>query len=379
MSVSQVIQNLRAQEQANVDKALAQQEFVNELLSAIPADTPGKFEVHRGGYCAEAYMVFSSEGEAAEALTRRLYELYPPLDCVDLKGSTQSQKPLKYVRDEDRYDSQRPIFPVLVKTERSRFQGREQVQHAARWWTNLAGHDVEIKVKGGSLEGFKDVIEGRFVADSQSYPGGHVSFLPRALVKPTVRPGAMVSWLADWTEFAQANQFCPNGSKFLAKLSQLLAKLSPAAAPPDLMSATAEEAKYVMPEAQDPFRQFFTPEQQAVVAAFAKEQHQKLGAAREQQEQDFQTVRQWFTDFFGRFGFYNENDTEVTHRILHKLRKDTGLDVSVRIMRPTPHTGVSLDVCFKGWEEYVGFTVPFSKADNPPRVKAQDIEVEYVA
>lgn len=373
MSVSQVIQNLRAQEQANVDKAVAQQEFVNKLLSAIPEDTPGKFEVHRGGYCAEAYMVFSSEGEAAAALTRRLYELYPPLECVDLRGGTQSQKPLKYVRHEDRYDSQRPIFPVLMKTSRY----KEQAEHSARWWTSLAGHDVEIQVKGGTLDGFKDVLEGRYVPDSQSYSGGHVSFLPRALAKPTVRPGAMVSWMGAWMEFAEAKGFSKDGSKFLKTVSEHMC-----ARPLHIALITEEDlAQVTLPYSNEqcPFKAFFSAEQRAEVAVFAKEQNQKLGAAREQQTEDFAVVRKWFEEFFGRFGFYYENEPDITARILHKLRKDTGLDVSVRIMRPIPHTGVSLDVCFKGYEHYVSYVAPFSKEPNAPRVKAQDIDVEYVA
>lgn len=369
MSVSQVIANLREKEQANVDKALAQQQFINELLSALPEGTPGSLEIHKGGYCAEAYLVFKGEDEN---LTRTLYELYPPLECVDLKGNTQSQKPLKYVRDADRYDSMRPIFPVLVKSSRT--------EHSTRWWTTLAGHDVEIQVQGGSLAGFQDILENRFVPDSHGYAGGSVSFLTRALANPKLRPGAMVAWQNEWIDFAVENKFGADGVKFMEVMGKVLAKRAPHLAPVEMLSATAEEAAHIRwpgCSAKDPFREFLTPEQQVAVAEFAKDQHKKLGAARDQQVQDFAVVRKWFEDFFGRFGFLYTNDGDMHNRICHSLRKGTGLDVGVQMMNPN-RTSVSLSVFFKGWEEYPSYYVPFSKEPNPSRVRAQDIDVDYV-
>jgi hypothetical protein len=373
MSVSQIIANLRAQEQANVDKALSQQQLINELLSALPENTPGTFQVHRGGYCAEAYIVFSPEGDTAESLTRMLYELYPPMECVDLKGNTQGEKPLKYLRPEDRYESQRPIFPVLVKSTRT--------EQSARWWTTLTGRDVEIQVKGGSLAHFTDILAGRYVPDSHGYAGGAVSFWTRALAEPVVRPGAMVAWLHAWAEFAKVNNFSSDGVKFMETVGKRLAKRAPGLAPPEMLSATGEEAAHIRwpgCSAKDPFREFFTAGEQAAIDAFAKEQHAKLGIAREQQAEDFAVVRKWFEDFFGRFGFLYTNDGDMSERISHSLRKNTGLDVRVQMMNPG-RTSVSLSVFFKGWEEYPSYYVPFSQEPNPSRVKAQDIDVEYVA
>jgi hypothetical protein len=368
MSVSQVIQNLRAKEQANVEKALAHQQMVNKLLSVLPVETPGNLEVDLFGYCAEASLTFSGDGGEGVDLTRRLYELYPPLECVDAKGSTQTQKPLQYLRDQELSDSSRPIFPVLVKHEGSK--------RTARWWTTLAGHVVAVQVKDGSLSSFKDILEHRYVPDSHSYGGGSVSFMTRALAEPAVRPGAMVSWMSAWRDFAEAKGLNMDAAKFVMTVAKHMGERTLAI--PSI--SEAELAKVTLPHRNElsPFTAYFSKEEQAEVAAFAKTQYEKLDAAREQQAEDFAVVRKWFENFFGRFGFLYTNDGDMNNRIAHSLRKGTGLDVSIQMMNPH-RTSVSLSVYFKGWEEYPSYYIPFSQEPNPSRVKAQDIDVEYVA
>lgn len=277
MSVSQIIAVLCAKEEANVAAAQEQQKLVHLVLSSIHSDTEGLIGVSKHGYCAQASLLFKGRN-----LARKLLELYPPLDCVDIKGGSQAQKPAKYIRDEDRYSAIVPIFPVCFKSTKT--------EEEARWWTSLNGLDVEIHVQGATLAEFEAELQsGKYAPDSHNYSTGSVTYFVKALANPKVRPGAT-----------------------------------------------------------DPV----------------------------QQEADFEAVRTWFEAFFSRFSHLYESDYETNKRIKHQLRKDTGLDVQIRMMRQSGRR-VFVSPFFKDIEHYPDFSFALSDDEMAPRVKPQDLDVEY--
>lgn len=278
MSVSKTVALLCEKEEANVAAAQEQQKLVHLVLSGIHSETEGLIGVSKHGYCAQASLLFKGTG-----LARKLLELYPPLDCVDITGSSKTQKPAKYVRDEDRYSGIVPIFPVCFKSSKT--------EQEARWWTSLNGMDVEVHVEGASPAEFEvELNSSKYVRDSHSYSSGSVVYFARALANPTVRPGS-----------------------------------------------------------QDPV----------------------------QQAADFEAVRAWFEAFFCRFSHFYENSYEVSKRIKHQLRKDTGLDVQIRMMRQTGRK-VRVSPYFDGIEKYPDYSFDLSADQMAPAVKPQDLDVEYL-
>lgn len=271
MSVSKTVAILRAKEEANVAAAQAQLNLVDKVLSGIPGNSPEPVGVSKHGYCAQATLEFKGSG-----LAQTLFELYPPMECVDVSGSTQTQKPAKYLRDEDRYSAIVPIFPVVFKTS-----GTET---HARWWTTMNGLDVAIEVAEAKPGEFDVLQSGDYLADQHCYSSGSVTFYPRPLATPIVRPG------------------------------------------------TAE---------------------------------------------DFDTVRDWFKVLFAKHSHLYENDYASKRYITHQLRKDTGLDVAIRIMRQNGRK-VGVSCWFPGLEVYPDYAFDLSDDPMAPRVKPQDLDVQYL-
>jgi hypothetical protein len=369
VSTSAVIASLIEKENEALRRATADRDCVVKILQALPADSPAPVAVYANGYCADAHIKFCGEGNA-----HRLYELYPPMECVDIKGHSQSQKPAKYLRPEEMRDNIRPIFPVVFKTASN--------EAKANWWTEINGIDVQIIVSNAVISEFKDdLTDGKYETDAHTYSTGSAAFFPRALAKPTVRPGAVAAWTKAWQAYGDELCFNEGQLSFLAAAAVYVYKQhtpnqdhyervhfegSPTRA--QLALVTTKHGLY--------WNHLFTEEEKEQVLAFAQEQAKNLYAAIAQQKVEFGIVEDWLRDFFSKWGHLYDSDYDTKNRIKYKLQKDTGLDVIVR--RITASRGrVSVSPYFNGYEYYPDWTFSLSEDESAPRLKPQDIEVDY--
>jgi hypothetical protein len=367
MSVSKIIAELRAKEQTNVNEAKARFELVNKVLSAIPESSPSPVSVYNHGYCSDACINFNGEG-----IARILYELYPPMDCVDVQGNSQTQKPVKHLRLEELGAAIVPIFPIVFKSSKD--------EHRARWWTTMEGIVVEVNVINAHPDEFETELKsGRYTTDSHSYPTGSVLFFPRALASPAVRPSSMVAWMQAWTEFGVASSFNAEQQKFLAIIARYLVIAQETHVPDGQFSLKLDDLIFLQLPGyaqEGTLAGLFTEKEQQMVLNFGQTQADAVRAALHKQAEDFEAVQSWFTGFFAKFGHLYDNDYKTHAHIAHRLRKDTGLDVTIRTMRPS-FGKVSVSPFFKGWDEYPDYVFPLSTDPQAPRVKPQDIEVDY--
>jgi hypothetical protein len=248
-----------------------------------------------------------------------------------------------------------------------KFSGQEQ---EARWWTIIAGLEVQISLKRYLNGEFASELPAdRFCAAMHQYGGGSVTFFRRNLAAPTVRSGAMTEWIAYWGDAAT------NDSQRKALRSIAIALTSGRPRTQDELRSMLSEVPF--PGLEEIGAPLFTGAELGRVFAFGCAQLDTLSEAIDLQAQQFEVVQAWFTEFFSRFSYFYENDSLSKEHIIHQLRKETGLDVSVRIMRQHGNR-VHVSLWFPGYEVYPDYYFNMSKDLDAPRVKPQDIDVDYL-
>lgn len=195
--------------QTELDKACA---IANTLAGKLIQPTG----IELRGYCADAFLRFDLEADAAGHLldpessyqhTLAVLKSYPPVPLVDLVG-LRAVKPLSTLRGHELEEDAVPCFPVVVKTHVERNLHRvDQTKAVARWWTELDGKLAEVQAKAPALGVLERLYGTAHEASSDGHPtGGQTSF--HRVLKPYDVECLDVGLLkvhADWTEFLQKN------------------------------------------------------------------------------------------------------------------------------------------------------------------------------
>lgn len=360
--------SLLAKEKAAIEKAQHRLTVITKLLQGVKEEGPAPTAASDSGYCAQASLQFQNE----PGLVPRLLKLYPPMDCVDVRGNSHGQKPAKYLRDEDRHDAIVPIYPVLVQTT-----GKES---RARWWTVVSGMDTEVNVRDIGSGDVQPWPAEAYYPNAHTYSSGSTAYFPRRLAEPVTRPAAMTAWAAEWDGVGQQRDLTKLQLLFWTGVRKQLAAREDAAEilMVDSVAAMAAFHDAIFARSTQRFLDTF-PEGELVehLATRARELASVLPAAKERQAADFAAVENWLRQFFADKGRLNESDTEVSNRIVYKLRKDTGLDVNIRMMRSIRYGKVHVSPYFVNVDQYPDMTFAYIHDTWP--IRPQDIEVEYVA
>ena len=360
--------SLLDKEQAAIAKAQKRLKIITALLQGVNEKGPAPIAANDFGYCAQASLQFQNE----PGLVPTLLKLYPPMDCVDIRGSSQSQKPVKYLRDEDKHEAIVPIYPVLVQTT-----GNES---KARWWTVINGMDTEMTVRDVGPGDVQPWPAEAYYANAGHYASGSTAFFPRQLAEPVTRPAAMATWAAKWDEVGQQRDLTQMQRLFWTSVRKQLAARADASEVFEDGAVAALMALHddVFARSTQRFQDTF-PDSELVgyLATRARELASELPEAKQRQADDFAAVEKWFTHFFADKGRLNESDTEVSQRIVHKLRKDTGLDVNIRMMRAVRYGKVHVSPYFVNVDQYPDMAFAYIHDTWP--IRPQDIEVDYVA
>lgn len=365
MFVSKSITALRAQEIANLNKAQDRCTLILNLLDLLPAGTPDPQSVYDFGYCAQATLNFKNEGNLVHALLK----LYPPIECIDLVNGPQSQKPAKCLRKEELGGSIQPIYPVILKES-----GGET---SARWWTVLGDFDTEINVSNTPISEISGHLAQTHDAQCHQYSTGSATYFTRKLAEPKTRKASESLWALDWFQFGETRGL---NAKQMAFWKSLLscARTGNFEVNTELSLSEFFDERWARRdvEGECTLVELFPNEAlRAQLSAFVLQQVKLLPVAKAKTDEEFATVKAWFEDFFTSHGCLGQNDWNVAKLIGIKLRKDTQLDVQVRMMNPTG-ARVSVSAYFKGVEQYPDWT--FTSNADLPRIRPQDIEVDYM-
>ena len=381
MSISKVktIAELRAQELAKLAAEQAKTAFVTRTLDLLPAKTPPLLAINPFGYCANASLIFEGDKQTVA----ELLELFPPLDCVDVRGSSQSQKPVKYLRDsEDGSSNIRPIGPFTIQTNASKMphasrkeplQGGSSQQYTVRWWTAL--HDLDISVQVQTTdETVEELVSVAFFTERFDYSTGQCTFFPRRLAPLNVPASALEQWTVRWTEFALArglNNWQRTSWKNYRSL--VLSQAAPQSVPS--FEAYLSAGLFQACGVDHAFGS--RSDLMAALTQYALKEVAKLPEVLATQARQWEQIEAWFKEFFSTHGALGSRGglEDLNERIFHLARRDLGFDFRVQRLRGSP-VRTDLTIFFRECGEFRDFT--FAVDSNLPRILAQQLPVTYM-
>ena len=373
MSISKVktIAELRAQELAKLAAEQAKTAFVTRTLDLLPAKTPPLLAINPFGYCANASLIFEGDKQTVA----ELLELFPPLDCVDVRGSAQSQKPVKYLRDsEDGSSNIRPIGPFTIQTNASRrphafrkepSQGDSSQQYTVRWWTAL--HDLDISVQVQTTdETVEELVSVAFFTERFDYSTGQCTFFPRRLASLDVPLAALEQWAVRWSDFAVGLELSQwQRTQWKNYRTLVLSSKSPVPSLGDFLDSKVVHA--------------FDPRSQLIskMTDYASLEIAKLPEIQAIQIRQWQELEAWFKEFFSTHGALGSRGglEDLNERILHLARRDLGFDFRVQRLNGSP-VKTDLTVFFRECGEFRDFT--FAVDFKLPRILTQQLPVTYM-
>lgn len=371
--------NLIAKERTVLEKAQARFEVVQSTLDSLPKSSRCPKDVNDFGYCADVTLIF----DGFPGLLTELAKLYPPVPCVYMLGSTQTNKPAKFIRDAERRDSIRPIFPITIK--------RTSNEDTAGWWTEIGGRDVAVTVRSPSEAEFMALVGDRFTPNCYQYHAGSTAFYDHKLATPKVRPSAAVSWLSAFDVFADGhirgykqkqNLKCVRKSLYYnVVLNRAEALMSPEEALTAVFVIDGAGPGPVDGDVAQGSVTLLSNEEQESFKTLIRQQIDVLPEVIAQQKSDEFAVRYWFETFFSSRGPVPA-DSIVTTYIQHKLAKDTGLDIKFERLDATARKARFLggfrvpDALRADW--YFPLAGNFAADETLPHLRPQDIEVDYL-
>jgi hypothetical protein len=364
MLISEKNAELRARETAGLLKAQERHAKISEVLDVIPEGSPAPLSINDFGYCADVSLTFARKDTTVPALLA----LYPPFECIDLQDGSQSQKPQKYLRENELTGAILVIYPVVIKNSRN--------ESTARWWTRIGQLNAEISVNDVTTDDIVPLLEDKYDARSHQYSTGSCQFFVRKLSDPVTQPAALVLWAEQWVQAWEKSNCTAVQIRFLKELREaLVSETFKFKEKVELVEFHLHWYKGI-DHLQDSFTTMF-PDESVVssLSSFVQSMVDQMPAAQAKTEEQFATVQRWFDSFFSSHGYLLDNDTDVGERIRHKLRHDTKLDVTVRSLRGSRYN-ISVSAYFKGVNKYPDwrFIVP----DSARRIKPQDIDVTYM-
>ncbi|MDO8414781.1 MAG: hypothetical protein Q7S87_01070 [Agitococcus sp.] len=366
MLISENIASLVAREQAAIAKAQARHALISKILQALPLNTPPPVSVDNFGYCAGASLTF----QAPVADLATLIALYPPLECVDLTdGGSQTQKPKKYVRGNELHGAILPIYPVVLKAS--------GVDTTARWWTQLADTDVEVSLKDAPSDCLA-VEAKKYVAQVHSYSTGSCRYWTPKLAEPVTQPAALTQWHLDWDVALAGYIDCLTAAQLqhLKVLRMALVTGKFKFSEPVNLAEVQKVWTTDDTEANARYKDMWPDEAiVALLTPFIQHQANVLPEAIAKTAEQFAVVKQWFEQLFSTHGSFSDSSTAVQKRIRHQLRKDTKLDVQLRILRGHPRY-VCVSAYFDKVEQYPDWK--FEIDESLPRLQPQDFNVDYL-
>lgn len=376
------IEDIRAQELAKVTKAQAVHDKVSRLLDVLPSGSPVPAMVNPFGYCAESSLAFQGPG-----LADRLLQLYPPLPAVDVRGDTQTQKPVQYLRNEEATSAQLPIHPVVFKHEKA---GTRDEVVTAQWWTNTPVGVVQVMVRGVSM-GEARPDASRFNPNCQHYSTGSTLYYDRKPAVPVVRRTSLQRWNDRWQEYkdrtgvslvkfgsvseaqwlAYREHAVVNGCKrgFVNAIKGLVESTG--------NTVTRAQALSPTPAFKDlgEFADYFTPDQADELFAFVAEQASTLAEARDAEVEAYREVEDVLAKLFSNCSGFDTFGMSMTDLIRVYLRQKTGLDVTLRSVR-CDHGTIEVWSYFQQGEK--GKTLVFPVCATGRRLQPQHLEVAYL-
>lgn len=194
--------------EADLRKAQASLQKMLQLAESLSTkQAPQPVSAAPFGYCADASMIFDLPGQSLETLqplVAQLLEAYPPMALVDLPH-VRTQKPLEYLREEEKFDTQRELYPVVFKHEAFASSQKDGAhRHSARWWTRLPVGVVEVSVKNAPEKAF-DIPLHAYEPDSFTYATGSQSMYRRRMLDvPLGIPAGVENWLQPLEDFAKS-------------------------------------------------------------------------------------------------------------------------------------------------------------------------------
>lgn len=386
----EALEELRLASERELEKAKAKHELITAILDALPEGTPAPKQINPFGYCATASMMFAGAG-----LEERLLELYPPLPLVSVRGSTVTQKPEKYLREEDHHSSVEPIFPAVIRCDTR--------GETLRWWTTLVGHDVEMRLysSGDSLH---IPADPRLYEETKiNYSQGTATFLKRRRALATgLKKSAYQRWLKAWDDFCDRHQFAPMQRKVVAAIYRQIEEVKPdtpftleSLPEPDYLapgSAIAIGEGEDMLEKLETLRQkqlnrkphpfdyygfwrHFTLEEAKALVEFAEAQRRALLAVREEERRDYDHIAKVIREFFADRGVMPESVIGMRDLLEEHLRRASGYDVRFRLMRGYRNPDrMKLSPYFDPQDAFPDIEVPCKPGEL---LKMQDIPVIY--
>jgi hypothetical protein len=389
MSLS--IQALRDAEDKKLAVARAQHEKATLLLGQLPAQTPEPSVLNTFGYCADYGLWFNRP-----ELVQQLLELYPPIPLVDLSGGSRTQKPLAYVRDNERSDSLLPLHPVVYK-------GGVGEAREAVWWTSLPCGMVQVHVKGvKAYEGIPDSEAYRYEKLVHSYSTGAAEFFTKKLAAVQGKPSPMLAWSRAWGEYISLQDLNAKQRRFVSAVMAHVERTGAGPAWPELpepqyikagtatafgpgedlieglaklQAKQAARAEHSFDRIGD-FWSCFDTAQAETLLAFAQKQAVRLPQAVANEANAEEAVRKVIVKLMADVAFFtNEPNSQMSQRLEQYLIRETGFEVHV------------MDVIVKygkgnAWLRFhsnsKGLTFSFEGDPNGKRLQPQDMEVEYV-
>lgn len=385
---------LQAREDRDLAKATQRHSAVSTLLKALPEGTPVPTTVNDFGYCAQASMAFEGQG-----LVQRLLELYPPLPLVDVTEGSRSQKPRKYLRENEERGIVVDVHPVLLKYEGSS-ESRRPAATSARWWTTLDQRDVEVVVKGASPDEL-GIDKARYDADTHSYSTGACTFFIRKVLDVGGRLDALELWRQSWAEFADRKGYHAARRSFVmairAKVERqpdialrredlpephYLKPLQALAAGKDIdlmatLAALQEKQRNRQAHQWDrlgDFHELFDSTQVDELLAFANDRIAAYRPAEAQAQAEFDQVRAWLTEFFATHGPV-QRGYALTPYVQQLCRKATGLLVHLGVSeRERKEVYVSARI---GENREMGRHLSLQSNLEMASLRPQDLPVDY--
>lgn len=341
MPVSTIAQ-LREQTNKSFEKAKATYELTSRVISALRSEEIVPTSVYDFGYCANASLTFD-EGSALQ----KLLTLYPPMDVVDVRGSEQSQKPLKYLRPQDSgFSDVVPLFPVVFKTSKSGANSESQ----ARWWTSLDGLDVQVSVEGATFENLSDEIrialQYDYLADSHQYSTGSAMFFKLLPQESGARDDSLTVWGQSWDDYAESVGMTEVQKKKFVAYRKALVQGNANFCDPQHKSFV-EEAEGKLPAALSAFR--------AEVAA----------------------VKGWLAQFIAQHGpCHTYDEFNIARYVQIRMESELGFRLKFQKMDLSSRNTATVWPALALVEEYPHWSFPHL-ADAPRSLRLQDIGVKY--
>jgi len=193
--------------QKDLEKAAREAQLMQKLAESLVPTAPQPTDARPFGYCADLGLKFAFEKlPAAEraAKVKELLAAYPAMPLVDLPD-VRTQKPVEYLRENERAEACRDIYPVVFKYEAEPRRPDKSLElkapGAARWWTRLAGSVVELDVRGAEPSDLDLPGEGLY-ADSHSYATGAQTMFHRRLKEyPLTYADGLEGWFGPLDKF----------------------------------------------------------------------------------------------------------------------------------------------------------------------------------